>query len=803
MKTLTTIFIKINIGLVLILGLLLPVQLSAQEQIKPDSLFEMSLAELMKLDVTIATLVGTTLQDVPASVTTITAEDIKYTPAKNINDLIEIYVPGAMWTFHCEGLHTGIRGIIADRDYKYILLVNGRNMNQKAHSGVRSEMENWDMNDIEKIEVIRGPGAVTYGPGAVAGIINITTKNAITEQGTKAGVKYLSAYNSVGADLSHSFKKKNYNLYLYGSIVRTQGYTSPNVFITNSNNESGYMGRDFTYPSDYANPPLDFLSDYKDEPQIKLFTEFNFKKDWTFWARYTTMGGRVDVSEPQDQPQIGFDINDEPLFGKFEQISQLRDRHFTLALENTHKFSYDLTLKSLISWDSEDHERGVARFRTYEISTPVEIQKAMADINSARNKSSNFAEDELLIRILAEKELSEKYKAVLGIEYSLNHWGPGWGDNKMKFRMGDSWNIISGIDSYLYDYKKYRGVDSAEACFVGNGWTTHTYSIMGEVKLGFDPLFTLLLSARLDKDSYSKYLFSPRIAIVSKLNEKNILKLIGQRSQRMNTAEQLLIQHRAGNKSDPETLTGFELIYNRMQSDKLFFSISSFYNQLEVLSWDKSELSTTLTGDLSLYGIELEAKYISDKVKAGINHSFVKQLKWKLAEGVGRSGISFADFNVPVHATVNGYDVEVVLSGVGNDLNNWSNHATKFFSRFKLCDKIILHTDAHVFWGFKGANDGLKVLENAAAGTDNEEDVLKAIESLRNKDALGIDFRFNMSLTYKIKDKSSVTVYAMNLIGTGSNKRYMYDTGLFRLAPYAPIFIEEPRAFGFKLNINF
>ena len=65
----------------------------------------------------------------PACVTTITAEDIARTPARNILDLMEIYVPGMLYMNHSDGPEPGIRGIIADRPYKFLVNVNGMNVN--------------------------------------------------------------------------------------------------------------------------------------------------------------------------------------------------------------------------------------------------------------------------------------------------------------------------------------------------------------------------------------------------------------------------------------------------------------------------------------------------------------------------------------------------------------------------------------------------------------------------------------------------------------------------------------------------
>lgn len=100
-----------------------------------NELLNMSLEDLSQIKVSVpAALTKLPSIETPASITVITAQDIAITPARNIYDLLEVYVPGAAWINYEEGPILGIRGSISERQYKYLLRVNGRVLNNKGHS---------------------------------------------------------------------------------------------------------------------------------------------------------------------------------------------------------------------------------------------------------------------------------------------------------------------------------------------------------------------------------------------------------------------------------------------------------------------------------------------------------------------------------------------------------------------------------------------------------------------------------------------------------------------------------------------
>jgi hypothetical protein len=147
---------------VLLLASLLAVATAAGE----EYLFELSIEQLMEKEITsTAALTQTSARLTPAAVTTITAEQIHASGARSLFELLDIYAPNLQWMRnHWEADNLGLRGIINDRDDKYLLLVNGRVMNERTHYGVVSERDLVMLRDIHHIDVVRGPGSALYGP---------------------------------------------------------------------------------------------------------------------------------------------------------------------------------------------------------------------------------------------------------------------------------------------------------------------------------------------------------------------------------------------------------------------------------------------------------------------------------------------------------------------------------------------------------------------------------------------------------------------------------------------------------------
>jgi outer membrane receptor protein involved in Fe transport len=726
-------------------------------------LTDLSLNELMDIKIYVpATITEKNPMKVPASVTVITARDIALTPARNILDLMEIYVPGALWMNHSVGPLPGIRGNLVDRPYKYLVNLNGVNVNIKAHYGARLELLNWELDDIERIEIIRGPGSVTYGPGAIGGVINIYTKSAKEAPGLEVGGHYWDKYNSVGNYASYGRDSNETDIYSYLSVVHTDGHT-PDLFACDAG-ASGYMG----HPGDPV-PPADYFADYDNEPQIKAHVDVRLNDNLRFWTRYTTESH--DLMQGTAHKYL--------IDGEYENFRQTQYRNFMTVLEKQTPLNAVLDSTSLLSFRTTD-VRNIERHVT-------------DDKDDIRNCKWIWSENEYFARFMFNYEPEDsKISAAFGFEGSYDTIGPAWGTDKDNgLRLSEA--IIGGPSSDAYGSGTGLVNETTANYFaVGNGWETWSHAFLGELNIELTPKTTTILSARFDKHSYTDYMFSPRFAWIYELGKDSFLKLIAQRSVRMNTQEELFINHEMGLENKPEILDTLELIYSGKFTKCLSFQVSTFYNRDKVIAWDATLRRTDLVGTLETFGVEAEAKYQKENYNVGINHSFVKQLDWKLADNVTASGISYSDY----YYNAGG----VIINSKGNNLSNWASNATKLFTNIDFLDgKMTLHGDARIFWGFEGLQDGLDALSEAGipAGSAAE------IEDVERHHGYGPQATGDVSLTYRLDRFADVTFFVQGIPLYGDNKRYSYSSGFRKNYPDKTSWIEEPIVVGFSYRVRF
>lgn len=157
---------------------------SPQASNEPDIDFtEFSLEELKSVKITSASKMPENLSEVPSAVFVITQDDIRRSGATSIPEALRM-APGVQvarisateWAVNMRDLNQ----LFAN---KLLVLMDGRIIYSHLASGVFWDIQDTVMEDIDRIEVIRGPGAAVWGVNAVNGVINIITKKTADTQG--------------------------------------------------------------------------------------------------------------------------------------------------------------------------------------------------------------------------------------------------------------------------------------------------------------------------------------------------------------------------------------------------------------------------------------------------------------------------------------------------------------------------------------------------------------------------------------------------------------------------------------------
>jgi iron complex outermembrane recepter protein len=152
-------------------------------QAQQSDLTDRSLEDLMNIKVTSVSKTEQTLSRTASAVFVITAEDIRRSGASNIPDLLRM-VPGMdVAQINANTWAISARGLNGRFSNELLVLVDGRNVYTPTFGGVFWDVLDMPLEDIERIEVIRGPGGTIWGANAVNGVINIITCRASETRG--------------------------------------------------------------------------------------------------------------------------------------------------------------------------------------------------------------------------------------------------------------------------------------------------------------------------------------------------------------------------------------------------------------------------------------------------------------------------------------------------------------------------------------------------------------------------------------------------------------------------------------------
>jgi len=288
-----------------------------------EDFFEMSIEELMEVDVTLASKKEEELFKTPAAVYVLTSEDIRRSGATSIPEALRM-VPGIevsridnnKWGITARGFN----GMYAE---KLLVLIDGRSVYTPLFAGVYWDVQDVMLEDVKRIEVIRGPGGTLWGANAVNGIINIVTKNAKDTQGTLL---------TVGAGT----EERGFSNLRYGGKLGKDSYYR--VYSKYFNRDEGVYADGGTAADDSDVFRGGFRIDWEGEPQDHITLQGD-----GYNGRYGQKIPRTSLSVPyMTYPDDTIDVSGGNLLGRWS-------RRYSETSGIALQFYYDRTERAMVN----------------------------------------------------------------------------------------------------------------------------------------------------------------------------------------------------------------------------------------------------------------------------------------------------------------------------------------------------------------------------------------------------------------------------------------------------------------------
>ena len=212
-----------------------------------EELQGLSIEQLADIEVISASKRAEPLAQVPASIYVITADDIRRSPGSSLPELLRQapnlqveQLDARQWTISARGFNG------YETSNKLLALIDGRSIYTTLLSSVFWELHSPLKEDLQQIEVVSGPGGTLYGPNAVNGVINITTKPAGDTLGGL--VRGTLAANEITAGARYGFGLGDGAVRLYGTYVDRDGVPAR----SGADFDDGYSGFQGGFRADFG-----------------------------------------------------------------------------------------------------------------------------------------------------------------------------------------------------------------------------------------------------------------------------------------------------------------------------------------------------------------------------------------------------------------------------------------------------------------------------------------------------------------------------------------------------------------------
>lgn len=553
--------------------------LPLRSQTDLNDLFEMSIEELLGIEVTVASKVKETNRETPSIITVITHEEIRDNHCRDMIDVLNM-IPGFVIskdedysTFLSRGLY-GFEG-------RTLFMVDDMQLSD-LYFGAYIIGNDFPIHLIERIEIIRGPGSVLYGGLAELAVIKIVTQKENKGGTENISVRYGQLPSTIGhADVGFNLAKVSNNfsisaLGFYGIARRTDAnasYIGNSTSFKHNEKSAGLETASLVLNSSYKNTHIGILFNHYKNKQVRSF--------------------EVDPNQADLSPT-------DRIYASIEEGTAARKVEYTYTTFGTN-LSHELQLNEKLKMIPSIN---------YHYNFPFKRDVPREEVVIQRMKPS----------ILAIYS-SENYDVNLGGEYFF-----------------DAAKIIRPTGALPVDYfRKSVNHNGSDAILISN------YSAFGNFKYKYlnEKGLNININAgfRFDWNELYGSKFNPRVAL-NLVSGKFHSKLLYSSAFRapmiannafsrygMNPDPDLYSRNPEGVKPEETNVYEFEIGY--LFKKNLFFVSNFFYQTVNNIiefryNYMNADLYSDNGGKIGTYGVETELKYVSSKYKANINLSFVK-----------------------------------------------------------------------------------------------------------------------------------------------------------------------------------
>jgi len=525
-----------------------------------DHLFDMSLKQLMQIKIQSSTFFDRTAAQSPGSSWVFTQKELVNSPIEYVKDIFEFYAPAttvSQQTF--TGSSTGVRGIATDNNAKTIFMYDGQSLNQKTHYGYQAGLQSTLFGDIERVEIIHGPGAMLHGSGAINGIINVIPKNGKDYAGFHSKLNYGTKEKLKKAELGYgaSYGENKY-FYIYGGIAEAGGF-APDSFLE--------LDEPYTNPTD---------------PNINRNHHTYVLKDNYRVAAYLTH-------------------DNWNLQSQFQRVFRSRNQKESISNNNFFSAHWQTMFASRLKYTTKFQTKS-----TFEISMPIEFFDFGVTSNSPNGDKAG-SENHIALKAIMKHELGTEHKLAYGVGVGRRNFQP-----LKQYFESDRQLPEESLDGSLSEVEIFAediwDISDSLSILFGVRYDHVNYSTFTEPETGN---FNTISPKNLSATTY-------RLALSKEINEKQTFKVSYQEGFRYPDVAYYLTHGLANNELEarnleklidlkPETVKSYEINYlHELAEIPMTWELNLYYNIHEG------------TLDFKNYSVEELGQERYDAARAGI-----------------------------------------------------------------------------------------------------------------------------------------------------------------------------------------